>query len=82
MAAFDNAGTGNGDIDIDRDELTELQRRIFDGLAEQGASAASGSDAGAGNAVSGSDDSRGPDGGMTGGTAAGGGPGLTTDGRS
>ena len=82
MAASDSAGTGNGDTDIDRDELTDLQRRVFDALDDQGDTATREGTGVAGSGLSGSDHSRGPDGGTTGGTAVGGGPGLTTDGRS
>ncbi len=82
MAAFDGAGMEHGDADVDRDELTDLQRRIFDVLDQQGAAAAGGGAGATGSDLSGSDHSRGSDGGATGGTAVGGGPGLTTDGRS
>ncbi len=68
--------------DRDLDQTTELQRAILRSLDEAGRDAAGGAHDSSGDGLSGSEQSRGADGGTTGGTAVGGGPGLTTDGRS
>ena len=68
--------------DRDLDQMTELQRAILRSLDEAGRDGAGGASGSSADGLSGSEQSRGADGGMTGGTAVGGGPGLSTDGRS
>ena len=68
--------------DRDLDQMTELQRAILRSLDEAGRDGAGGASGSSADGLSGSEQSRGADGGMAGGTAVGGGPGLSTDGRS
>ena len=68
--------------DRDLDQMTELQRAILRSLDEAGRDEAGGASGSSADGLSGSEQRRGADGGMTGGTAVGGGSGLTTDGRS
>jgi hypothetical protein len=78
MTSFDPSA----DADRDLDQTTELQRdilRSLDGARREPPVRATSLPA---DQLSADDQSRGPDGGATGGTAIGNAPGITTDGRS
>jgi hypothetical protein len=76
MTDIDPAANANRDLD----QTTDLQRDILRSLDEARRDA--GTQPAGDERRSGTDQSRGPDGGTTGGTAIGNGPGISTDGRS
>ncbi len=78
MTNFDPAA----DADRDLDQTTKLQRDILRSLDEARREPPGGESGLSADRLSADDQSRGPDGGATGGTAIGNAPGITTDGRS
>ena len=72
----------SADADRDLDQTTELQRDILRSLAEERQDSPAGAAGLPADRLRADDQSRGPDGGATGGTAIGNAPGITTDGRS